>query len=501
MEAKLHGLKTRLLEVDDLNRAAAVLSWDQSTYMPPGGAAARGRQMATLAQIAHHKFTDPAVGRLLDDLRSWAEAQSADADDAALVRVAQRDYDRAVKVPGALIAELYTHAAASYQAWTVARPANDFATMQPMYEKTLDLSRRIAECFPGYAHLADPLIEEGDYGMTTATIKTLFADLRAQLVPIVEAITAQPPLDDACVFQQFGEREQEAFGLEVITRLGYDFERGRQDRTHHPFMTTFSLGDVRITTRFQERDLRDGLFSTIHEAGHAMYEQGIDMRFDGTPLAHGTSNGVHESQSRLWENLVGRSRAFWQHWYPQLQAVFPQQLGAIDADSFYRAINKVQRSLIRVDADEVTYNLHVIMRFDFELDLLDGKLAVRDLPEAWRARMTSDLGITPPNDRDGCLQDVHWTSVIGGSFQGYTIGNILSAQLYDAALAAHPSITDEMRQGEFGTLHGWLREHIYQHGRKYDAAQLVERATGQPMTIEPYIRYLRTKYGELYNLA
>jgi carboxypeptidase Taq len=266
-------------------------------------------------------------------------------------------------------------------------------------------------------------------------------------------------------------------------------------------MTKFSLGDVRITTRVDEQHLSEGLFGTLHEAGHALYEQGIRMDFEGTPLAGGTSAGVHESQSRLWENIVGRSRCFWQFFYPRLQAAFPKQLGNVSLDTFYRAVNKVERSLIRVEADEVTYNLHVMMRFDFELELLDGKLEVRDLPEAWWERMKSALGTTPPDDRDGVLQDVHWyAGTIGGAFQGYTLGNILSAQFFQSATRAHPSIGTEIAAGEFGTLHGWLKEHVYQYGRKYTAAELVERATGAPLSFEPYIRYLREKYGELYSL-
>jgi carboxypeptidase Taq len=338
--------------------------------------------------------------------------------------------------------------------------------------------------------------------MKTATVRALFAELRKELVPLVQAIAAQPTADDACLRQNFPEAQQLAFGAAVVKQLGYDFSRGRQDKTHHPFCTTFSLGDVRITTRVKEDNLGDALFSTIHEAGHAMYEQGIRRELEGTPLARGTSSGVHESQSRLWENLVGRGRGFWRYFYPELQAAFPVQLSGVPLDVFYRAINKVERSLIRTDADEVTYNLHVMIRFDFELQLLEGKLAVRDLPEAWRERYKADLGIASPDDRDGVLQDVHWFGgQIGGSFQGYTLGNILSAQFFDAALHANPQIPDQIATGEFNALHNWLQENIYQHGAKFTANELVKRATGQPLTIDPYIRYLRTKYGELYKLG
>jgi carboxypeptidase Taq len=334
--------------------------------------------------------------------------------------------------------------------------------------------------------------------MTTATIQRLFAELRTQLVPIVKALASQPIVDDACLKQHAPKADQLAFGRSVIERFGYDFERGRQDETHHPFMTKFSLGDVRITTRVNENDLTDALFSTLHEAGHALYEQGIDPSLEGTPLGHGTSAGMHESQSRTWENLVGRSRGFWEFFYPRLRATFPRPLERVSLDTFYRAINKVQPSLIRTDADEVTYNLHVMIRFDLELALLEGKLAVKDLPEAWHARYQTDLGLHAPDDRDGVLQDVHWFGgTVGGAFQGYTLGNLLSAQLHEAALRAHPEIPHEIRDGRFATLRGWLKEHVHRHGAKLTAAELIERATGQPMGIDAYVRYLKTKYGEL----
>ncbi len=501
METQLQELKARLIEINDLESAAALLEWDQATYMPPGGATARARQLATLRRLAHEKFTDPAIGRLLAALQAYEESLPYDADAAALIRETRREYEKAIKVPPAFVAQLYSHMAASYEVWARARPANDFAATRPYLEKTLELSRQLAEFFPGYEHIADPLIDFSDHGMTTATVRDVFAELRTQLVPIVQAITAQPVADDTCLHQYFPEPQQLAFGLDLIRRFGYDLERGRQDKTLHPFCTKFSLGDVRITTRVNENDLSEALFTTMHEAGHALYEQGICADFEGTPLASGASAGMHESQSRLWENVVGRSREFWQFCYPRLQAVFPDQLGSVPLETFYRAINKVQRSLIRTDADEVTYNLHVIMRFDLELALLEDRLAVRDLPEAWRERFKADLGIAPPDDRDGVLQDVHWYSgVIGGAFQGYTLGNILSAQFFEAALRAHPEIPNQIAAGEFGTLHTWLKTNIYQHGRKYTPPELIERATGTPLRIEPYIHYLRQKYGELYAL-
>ena len=501
MEEKFNELKNRLQEINDINSASAVLSWDQTTYMPPGGAAARGRQMATLGRISHEKFTDVAIGKLLDELTTWAESLDDDSDDAALIRVTKQNYDRMVKVPTELMAGLMQHRAVIYQKWTQARPNNDFAAVQDDLAKTLDYSRQIAECFPGYDHIADPLIDFFDRGMKAESIRTLFAELRTQLVPIVNAITEQPVADDSCLRVNYNEEQQLAFGLEVAKQYGFDMQRGRQDETHHPYMTKFSIGDVRITTRVDKNNLSDALFSTLHETGHALYEMGVNPTFEGSPLDGGASSGVHESQSRLWENLVGRSRGFWKHYYPELQAVFPEQLNGVPVDTFYRAINKVERSLIRTEADEVTYNLHVMIRFDLELALLEGKLEVKDLPEAWHARYESDLGLRAPSDVDGVLQDVHWYSgIVGGAFQGYTLGNIMSAAFFDKAIDINPDIPDQIEQGEFATLHGWLKENIYQYGSKYTPDELVERVTGQPLTIDPYIRYLRNKFGELYTL-
>jgi carboxypeptidase Taq len=501
MEKKLQALKARLIEISDLNNAAAVLGWDQATYMPPGGAEARGRQMATLAKLSQEKFIDPAIGKLLDDLRPYEESLPYDSDDASLIRVTRRDYERAIKVPPEFVGRFSAHSSESYQAWTEARPANDFARLRPLLEKTLDLSREMANFFPGYEHIADPLIDFADYGMKAASVRALFAKLREKTVPIVQTIASQAPADDSCLKRSYPEAGQIAFSELTIKRLGYDYTRGRMDKTHHPFTTEFSIGDVRITTRVQKNWLGDCLFSAIHEAGHAMYEQGIDKAYEATPLAGGTSAGVHESQSRLWENVVGRSRGFWEYFYPELQKTFPKQLKDVSLETFYRAVNKVERSLIRTDADEVTYNLHVMLRFDFELQMLEGKLTVKDLPEAWHERFEADFGIRAPDDRHGILQDVHWfASVIGGVFQGYMLGNVLGAQFYAAALRAHPEIPDGMRKGKFETLHTWLIENIYKHGRKYTAPELVARVTGGPISIDPYIYYLRTKYGELYKV-
>ncbi len=501
MEKELNILKERLHEVYDLESASAVLAWDQATYMPPEGAAARGQQMATLGKLAHEKFTDPSIGILLDKLQGYEKDLPYESDDASLIRATRRKYEKKTKVPATFMAKFYQHTAESYVMWVKSRPDNDFKAVQPLLEKTLELSRQLANFFPGYEHIADPLIDFSDYGMKASTVQQVFNNLRASLVPMVENITNQQPVNDACLHSSFPEDKQAAFFIDVVKDFGFSFERGRQDKSPHPFTINFASSDVRFTVRYKLNDLSEAIFSAFHEAGHALYEQGVNPKYDGTTLAGGTSSGVHESQSRLWENMIGRSRGFWEHYYPKLQGYFPAQLGDVSIDAFYRAINRVQRSIIRTDADEVTYNLHVMLRFDLELALLEGNLAVKDLPDAWNARYKSDLGIEPPDNRDGILQDVHWYSgPIGGSFQGYTLGNILAAQVYKTAILAHPEIPNEIKQGKYKTLLTWLQDNIYMHGSKFTAPELIERVTGESLHVEPYIDYLMTKYGELYAL-
>src|SRR5262245_25481665 len=494
-------LRQRLREISDLNAADDILNWDQATYMPEGGAGARGRQRAMLNRLAHERAVAPALGTLIDALARHGESLPYDSDDASLIRVARREYQKKIKIPPDHVVRATAHSSASYNAWTRARPANDFATMVPYLERTLDLSREYSSYFVPYKHAADPHIDDADEGMTAATTHTLFDELKRHIIPMVEAICERPAADDSSLRQTFPKSAQLDFALHVADRLGYDLKRGRLDLTHHPFCTRFAAGDVRITTRVRDNDIGDALFSTLHEAGHAMYEQGVSAALDGTPLGHGVSSGVHESQSRLWENVIARSRPFWEHYYPALQDKFPEQLRNVSLDTFYRAINKVERSLIRTDADEVTYNLHVMLRFALEIEMLEGRLRIKDLPEAWREGMHADLGIEPPDRRYGCLQDVHWyVGGIGGAFHSYTIGNILAAQFHAAAVKAHPDIPCEIASGRFTALHGWLTENIHRHGRKFTPDEIVVRATGSPMRMEPYLAYLRGKYGELYRL-
>jgi len=497
----LAELRRQLAEINNVDGALSLLDWDQATYMPRGGGPARARQLGSLGRIVHGLRTSPALADLLARLRPLEERLPPDAPEAALVREARRDFERASRVPTDLAAAFREHGAATFSAWMVARPANDFASMRPYLERTLELSRRYADLFPEHVHPIDALMEEHDRGTTLALVRSIFEPLKPELVALRRAIAARPAPDDSFLYRDYPAAAQLDFVREIVSTLGYDFERGRLDLTHHPFMTKTSLGDVRITTRVDERNVERALFSSIHECGHALYEQGIALDFEATPLAHGTSAAVHESQSRLWENLVGRSRPFWRHFFSSLAARFPEALGGVDAEAFYRAINKVEPSLVRVEADEVTYNLHVMIRFDLEVALLEGRLAIADLPDAWNARYRDDLGVEPPDDRLGVLQDVHWYSAsIGGYFQSYTLGNVMSAQLFDAACAARPEIVPELESARFDALLGWLRENVHRHGAAVPPLELIERTTGKRLGIESFVRYLRTKFGDLYGV-
>jgi carboxypeptidase Taq len=485
-------LLARLREIEDLGGAVSVLTWDQNVKMPPGGAEARGRQLATLERLRHERWLDPGLER---DLAA-VERDVPDGATADLVRVVRHDLERALRVPNDYVAREAAHAAASYDAWLDARRTGAVERVVGMLERTLDLSLEYAGFFPECAHPADALIDAADEGATVASLRPLFGRLRDALVPRVAAWSAAPPAPPLPA-GPFAVDEQLAAALELAQAFGYDVERGRQDLTAHPFAIRFAHGDVRITTRAKPDDLTEVLFSTLHEAGHAMYEQGVDPRLEGTPLAEGASAGVHESQARLWENQVARSRAFWSFALPRLQRRFPALTG-VDVDTAFRAVNRVQRSLIRTDADEVTYNLHVIVRFDLELELLEGRLAVRDLAEAWAQRYAADLGVTPTGDADGWLQDVHWfAGPIGGSFQGYTLGNVLSAQFFAAAARELGDVGAQMAVGDFAPLRTWLTENVYRHGRSKPVDRLVRDATGGPLDVGPYLTYLDRKFEAL----
>ncbi|HEY3473301.1 MAG TPA: carboxypeptidase M32 [Anaerolineales bacterium] len=498
MSKKLQQLKERLGEVADINRAASLLGWDQQVNMPPGGNDARGQQLATLSKIAQEKFISDEVGRLIEDLKQ--EFDGADTDEAAIVRVAARDYDKARRVPPSFIAEQALVTSKAFEAWVEAKNKSDFSIFQPHLEKVVELVHKYISFFPPADHPYDTLLDDYEPGMKTADVRAIFEGLRPKQVKLIKAIAAARQVKGDFLFRKYNEKKLMDFGEEVITRFGYDWTRGRQDKAPHPFQTSFSVNDVRITTRFEPEHPLATLFSTMHEAGHAMYEQGIDPSFERTPLATGTSLAVHESQSRMWENLVGRSLPFWEHFYPALKKLFSTQLDGVSVKAFYKAINKVEPSLIRVNADEATYNLHIMLRLELEIGMVEGSIAVKDLPEIWNTKMEEYLGITPPDDASGVLQDIHWSYGAIGYFSTYALGNLVSAQLWEKINKDIRNLDEQIRKGDFSELLAWLRKNIHQHGQKYEPQQLVQTVTGSAISPQPYVRYLTKKYSEIYGL-
>ncbi|MCW3062296.1 MAG: Carboxypeptidase Taq [Capsulimonas sp.] len=499
---EFEDLKKRLGEVSALASAAGILEWDHQTHMPAGGAANRAVQLEVLSKITHEMSVSSETERLLKAAEKSVESLDPDSDEAAFVRIARRDFDHSAKLPTELVSEIARVSALAHESWAEARAESNYSKFAPWLEKIVDLERQVADHLGHTGERYDALLDQYEPGMKAADVRAMFDAIKPTSVALVKAIVERGPnaVDDSVIKRDFDEAKQLAFGEAVIKEIGFDFERGRQDRAVHPFCSSFTSGDVRITTRFDRNFLSMALFGTIHETGHALYEQGVAPRYDGNTLGGGTSLGVHESQSRLWENLVGRSRAFWTHFYPSLQSTFPESLGDVAPERFYRAVNKVEPSLIRVEADEVTYNLHIMLRFEMENDLLEGRLEVKDAPAAWNAKMQEYFGLTPPDDAQGILQDVHWSMASLGYFPTYSLGNIISAQLFAQANTDLGGVSAQIERGEFAPLLGWLRENIHQWGRKYTAGELLQRITGKSLDTDPYLTYLKTKYGDIYGL-
>jgi carboxypeptidase Taq len=499
-DEKYNRLKSRLAEVLDLRFVQSVLDWDAQVNMPPGGAEDRGAQMETVARLAHEKFVDPEIGRLLEDLQSDSADLDPDSDESRMLQVAARDYEKTTRVSAEWVAEFARVRSVAQSMWAEARANSDFARFQPHLQRLVELRRQFSEFFAPYDHVYDPQLDAFERGMKTAEVQQIFNSLRPQQVSLIKAIGDHPQVDDSFLRKEYSEDDQWNFGVGVITKLGYDWKRGRQDRSAHPFTTTFGLGDVRITTRFLADRMESALFGSIHEAGHALYEQGIAPALARTPLQDGASMAIHESQSRMFENLVGRSLPFWSHFYPTLQKSFPAQLDGVSLEQFYRGINKVEPSLIRVEADEATYNLHIMLRLELEIALLEGSLQVADLPAAWNERFEAYLGLTPPNDAQGVLQDIHWSAGLFGYFPTYALGNLVSVQMWETLQRDLPDLDDQIARGEFADLLGWLRENVHQYGAKYEPQELVQRVTGSKIDPAPYLRYLNQKFGEIYGL-
>ncbi|MFN8412702.1 MAG: carboxypeptidase M32 [Anaerolineales bacterium] len=498
VSAKLEQLKEILGEVSDLGHAASVLGWDQSVNMPPAGGEARGQQLATLGKIAQEKFISDEVGRLLEDLKK--EFGGSDSDEADMIRVASRNYEKAKSVPVEFVSEQAIVTSKAFEAWVEARKKSDFSIFRPHLEKVVELVQRYVSFFPPADHPYDTLLDDYEPGMKTSEVKEIFNNLRPKQVELLKQIGTVKQVKDDFLHKKYNEQKIWNFGETVITQFGYDWNRGRQDKAPHPFETSFSVNDVRITNRFENGNPLATLFSAMHESGHAMYEQGINPAYERTPLANGTSLAIHESQSRMWENLVGRSLPFWEHFLPQLKKSFPSQLDGVSVKSFYKAINKVEPSLIRVNADEATYNLHIMLRLELEIGMVDGSMKVKDLPEIWNAKMKDYLGIVPPNDALGVLQDIHWSGGSIGYFSTYALGNLVSAQLWEKINKDIKDLDDHIRKGKFDELLAWLRKNIHVYGHKYDPQDLVKRITGSKIDSAAYVRYLTKKYSEIYGL-
>jgi carboxypeptidase Taq len=500
MSEKLEQLKERLGEVSDLQHAASVLGWDQQVNMPPMGNEARGQQLATLSKIAQEKFTSDEVGRLIEDLKQEYAGTDPDSDDAALIRVTDREYNKAKRVPPEFIEEQAIASSKAFEAWMEARSTSDFSIFQPHLEKVVELVQKYVSFFPPADHPYDTLLDDYEPGMKTADVKAIFDGLRPKQVKLIKSIAGSKQVKDDFLFKKYNEKKLWDFGVKVVSQFGYDWNRGRQDKAPHPFETTFGVDDVRITTRFEQDNPLATVFSTMHESGHAMYEQGSNPAYERTPLAGGTSLAVHESQSRMWENLVGRSLPFWEHFYPELKKLFPAQLDGVSLKAFYKGINKVEPSLIRVNADEATYNMHIMLRLELEIAMVEGTVAIKDLPEIWNTKMDEYLGIVPPDDARGVLQDIHWSGGSIGYFSTYALGNLISAQLWEKIRKDIRDLDDQIRKGDFSALLAWLRTNIHQYGHKYEPQALIQKVTGSRITPEPYLRYLTKKYSEVYGL-
>lgn len=475
--------------------------WDQSVSLPPSGGEHRAQQIAYLSNMAHSKLTASQVGDWLDLAEGGMPGSDADGDAAANVREWRRAYDRAVKLPPQLVEELSLAASRGEQVWIEAKSRSDFAMFAPVLERHVELSLRVADAL-GYANEPyDALLDEYEPGMTAMDIAPILDGLRRELAPLADAIAGAPRVPDASlVRREFPVERQEEFCREMLGQIGFDFSAGRLERSPHPITEGLGPGDARMTNTYNARDIREGILGALHEAGHALYHQGLDPARYGTPCGACGSHGLHESQARLWENSVGRNPAFWRFFFPRLQAAFPGALSGVAEDDFVFSLNQVGKGFIRIDADEVTYNLHIILRFEMERALLSGELKARDVPRAWNEKFQASFGMVPPDDRQGCLQDIHWSWGAFGYFPSYTLGNVYAAQLFEQAQADVAGLEQNMSAGEFRPLLGWLVDRVHRTGRKYPTAELIRRITGQEPSPAALVRQLRLRYGNPYGV-
>jgi carboxypeptidase Taq len=497
----LEQLKTRLAEVSDLKNSAGLLGWDQQTYMPHGAGVSRAEQLATLERLSHEKFATPEIGELIEGSALECANFPYESDEASLVRIVRRDYDRAIKIPPSLVADIARASSLGMEVWVTARERANFSLFQDALERIFELHRQLSACLGYRDSIYDPLLDHYEPGMTTSLLKEVFSEVKQSLIPLVHKVSQKlDVVNDSVLHRYYAEKPQWDFGVEVLKRIGFDFERGRLDKSVHPFTTSFSVDDVRITTRIEENHFPTAFGGTLHEGGHALYEQGVSPSLERTFLAGGASLGVHESQSRLWENIVGKSRGFWKFFFPRLQKSFPENLGHVSLDDFFRAMNRVKPSFIRIEADELTYNLHILLRFELEIEVLEERLRVVDLPTAWNSKMNEYLNLVPSNDAQGVLQDVHWSNGLIGYFPTYTLGNLISVQIFEKAIELKPEIHPAIENGELFPLLQWLRANIHAHGRKFTSQEILKRTTGESLDPSYYLRYLQKKYAEIYYL-
>ncbi len=487
----------KLREIADLNNAAAVLGWDQEVYMPPQSAATRSRQLSTLSGLVHDLFSSKELGDWLEQLEADG---SLDVVQQANVRESLRDYRKAQRYNREFVEQLSQARSDAFVMWRKARDANDFEPYRPALERMVELKKREADLLGFEDHPYDALMDAYEKGARTAHLKELFAGVRTRLHEFVQQIQARPQVDDSFLRGHFQQEVQWQFGIDVLKSMGYDFNRGRQDISTHPFTTSFGPNDVRVTTRVSEANFNEMLWSCIHEGGHALYEQGLPIEQYGLPAAEATSLGIHESQSRLWENNVGRALPFWTSFYPELQKRLPDAFGDVSLEQFYRAINKVKPSLIRTESDELTYHFHVMIRFEIEVGLIEGSLEVRDLPEIWADRYKTFLGLEVPDQKRGVLQDIHWSHGSIGYFPTYSLGSFYAAQLYQQATKDIPGLEKQLSTGQSSALLAWLRQHIHAHGRRFSSEELCLRITGQPLQFDCFMDYARRKYSGIYGI-
>jgi carboxypeptidase Taq len=502
--SQLDALKAHMSDVHNLGTVQSLMHWDQNTYMPPEGATARGAQQATLSKLRHELFVSDTTARLIEGAAREIDGADHDSDAASLIRNVRRDYESQRKLPSDFVVEYARVQADAFEVWRRAREKSDWPAFVPALQRLLDLKLREAELLGYEEHVYDAFLDSFDRGLTTRQVQTLFEAEKPALVELIAAVDRhQDRVDDSVLHQPFDLETQRALSKFAAEAYGVDFGAwAHLGEVPHPFCFRVAGGDIRITTRYNPTFFNAAFFATLHETGHGLHGRGFAREIDGTYLAdmEGGSPAVAESQSRTWENLVGRSREYWEWMTPHVRRFFPDQLAGVDAEAMYRAVNKVRPQFIRVEADELTYNLHIMLRMEIEVEMVTGALALKDVPDAWTDRFQAYFGITPPNDAQGCLQDVHWSFGGIGLFVGYALGNMLAVQYYNEALKDHPDLPERIGRGDFETLHAWLRDKIYRHGRKFTADELTRRVTGEGIQVDDHVAYLRAKFSDVYGL-